>query len=125
MESMRTLDYIFDGPVQPSPTLNYTISQHRGSVWQGEILFDFELAKLIFMSPRERQQAAPYPFGPSDRVHPEWRDAIRKQLDDLGATKELRNNIQPRGFESQLKWSADEIEYFRQDRIDKSVVSYW
>jgi hypothetical protein len=108
-QSLQTLDYIFDEPVRPGPQLKYRITQSQEKEWKGEILSDLEIAKLVLSLPGVRHRAAPYVFGKNGQLYPEYRNAVRKHLDEVGATEKDRTSVSPHGFHIK-EWPVEKIQ---------------
>ena len=124
IQSLQTLDYIFDEPVCPGPNLKYKIKQSQDETWVGEVLPDLKIAKLVLSPPGARHQAAPYAFRKNGQLYPEYRDAVRKHLDEIGATEKDKHSASPHGLDME-EWSAEKIQQIRQERIEQLAASNW
>ena len=99
-----TLDYVFDGGLQPNPTieLSTTLTEAEGQPWDGKMprKSDFEIAMLVLKPSGERHKLAPYAYYAKGEVYPEYRHAIVEHMDKIKATAEQLHTASPRGYKS-------------------------
>jgi hypothetical protein len=119
----HSLEYIFDEPVRPGPTLTREITLVPKEEL-GEVLPDIEIAKLMLLPTPERFKKAPYAYQANGQVQPEYRHVIKKHMDEIGATDAQKKHASPRGYEFE-EWTPEKIEMIAQQRAEKAATAHW
>lgn len=120
----RTLEYVFDEPIQPGPKLTHKVTFVQGSTYSGDILPDIEIARLMLSPGKKRFETAPYAWQRNGQVQPEYRTVLEQYMDEIGATDEQKKSASPHGY-GLRQWTPEDREAAAQQRAAKLATSYW
>jgi hypothetical protein len=121
----RTLEYVFDLPIQPGPELTRKVTFVPGQpLSKNQPLSDMQIAKAVLLRPSERYKAAPGAYQANGQIQPEYRQVLERLKQIVGATDAQITSASPHGYRMK-EWVPEDKDEAARQRAEKLTTAHW